>query len=232
MCIDGPSRVTENIKERNYLVVEEKISDSLVAIAVFDTNERSKSYNYRPVISKGITREIPFIYLDNLYLVQPKTGDALDLAAPWYDLPPDTKDSFIKTTHRRIGFMTKDANNTDAEVLEAFVRTNTILLTDTQNDVSWKMTEALAEEKTPVLNKWIAATLAGANSTQKFRDLVRNEKGEIESLSQALASFLANTLRGRAPGSTIRDESQPVRFPQIFCQLLFKPKQVNRWIQE
>lgn len=205
----GPSRLKGEIKERNCLVVEEKISDDLIAIAVFDTNERAKPYTYKTEVSKGITREISFIYLDNLYLVQPKTEQALDLAAPWYALTPDTKDQFVESTQRRIGLMAIDAQTTTTAVLEAFVRTNTILLSDTQDDASWQMTEAIGEEKTPVLKRWVAGIKAGADSTQKTRDLVRNEKGNVDNLAVAIARFTADEL-------TSKISRKPVRFPQIF----------------
>jgi len=207
--IKGPGRIRKEVKERNYVVVEEKISDDLEVIAVFDTNEKDKPYTYKPKIGKE-TREIPFIYLDHLYLVQPKTQETIDLADPWYQLPADTDDKFVKATQRRIGFMSKDAQITPSEFTEAFVRTNTVLLTDTQDAASWNMTEALGEEKTPVLNKWVAATLAGAHSTQKTRDLVRNKQGKVENLPGAIGSFIAGILRGKA------------RFPQIFLPALIQ----------
>lgn len=149
---------------RKYLTVEEEQvanNPDLSVLAVFDAIPWKATFN---------SRKAPYLYLERLYLINKQINKAVELASPWWQLPLDKDDPLVRSKERRIGFFPRSENIT-GEDYESIAKTNSMIVTDTQEDKPWFFSLAVGEGKTPALPKWLAYGLAGAEATQKERDI-------------------------------------------------------------
>lgn len=168
-------------QQGNVLIVKEEINPSnknetvdpakkLYAVAVFEKSSggRKEDENPNSVIftpddapNNSVKKRIKYLRMKNLYLVKEGTEEAVDLAATWMSLPSD------KGTRRRIGFLEYNRELSEREAAEAYVRSNSILLSDVDGSASYTLQKALGVAEIPATPKWMGALIAGAKSTQK-----------------------------------------------------------------
>lgn len=165
-------------QDGDMLVVKEDIPDSKIyTLAVFVKSDvRGQGIRNPSEVTfrhGDVDGKVEYLRVKNFCLVN-ENKEAVDLAAPWYS------QSEISGEKRRIGLL-KYNSRLSKNQAGAIARENSILLTDTQSDVSYEMQDALGIKDTPSLSKWLGTILAGAKSTQKEADISKIEYMAVKS---------------------------------------------------
>lgn len=168
----------EYYQDGDTLVVKENIRDSKIyTLAVFVKSDVKGQGIRNPsevTFRHGdVDGKVEYLRVKKFCLVN-ENEEAVDLAAPWYS------QSEISGEKRRIGLL-KYNSRLSKDQAEAIVRSNSILLTDSQSDVSYEMRDALGIKDIPSLSKWLGRILAGVKSTQKETDLSKIEYMAVKS---------------------------------------------------